>query len=390
MGLRRKLQVTASIFLVSSCSAEPEVTCEIDDPQGPYVEIVAKELEQTDQWVVQELWRAGGLRDGSQLTFPTSGRVGQNGTFAVADFQVGEVWRFGPDGQWIGSIGARGQGPGELLNPLAVAWTDENEMLVLDAGNQRLERYDVDGVALETLSLPDDLLGPVSASGQVGWYGLTGDGTAFIELPSTVGDDGAGRVVFARGGPGDEERQITWESVYPESQVPGYNRPSLPEWPRSLLATGRSGWVLAPKSSRYELVVHDLTNQLRLHICVSDAEFFGQPPIGDEEAIDPAVPGVDELHAPPDSALFSRIVVDGSGRIWVERDLPRVGMGFDELYGVPGARLDVISWEGEFLGRVKLPEGVRFQDAQGDSIWGFSIGEFNEVEVFAGALASPD
>ncbi|TVP54219.1 MAG: hypothetical protein EA351_13640 [Gemmatimonadales bacterium] len=380
--------VVLTLGLATGCApqGEPSV-CEISDPAGPTVHISVDEVADADRWDVVEIWRASGLaEDGAQMMLPTSARVGADGTLAIADFLSGDVWLLDQQGSWLDPVAGRGEGPGELLSPLATAWTPEGELLALDAAQSKLERFDLEAGTAETMRLPPELLGPVFSAGEVGWFGLRGDGATFVELPSLTST--AGTVEFASARPGDTGREVIWTSEYPSGTVPSYDRATRPEWPRAQLGVGGEGWAVAPASDRYEIIVFGPSDEPEIHICVTDRERFRQ------EGPDPFPPEdqwLAEIEALPrtdSEAIFSRVHLDHDGRIWVERELPRPGAAFDPIFGVAGAHLDVLSPSGEFLARVKLPEKFRFQDAKGDTIWAFAIGEFNEVDVVAAQIRS--
>ncbi len=77
----------------------------------------------------------------------------------------------------------------------------ESELLALDAAQSKLERFNLEAGTAETMRLPSELLGPVFSAGEVGWFSLRGDGSAFVELPSLAST--AGTVEFASARPGD-------------------------------------------------------------------------------------------------------------------------------------------------------------------------------------------
>lgn len=68
---------------------------------------------------------------------------------------------------------------------------------------------------------PADFVSPVAASGEVGWFGARGDGTAFLEFPVQTADAPSVTIRFARAGPGDEQYRIAWEIDYPIATRPG-------------------------------------------------------------------------------------------------------------------------------------------------------------------------
>ncbi|MEX2531464.1 MAG: hypothetical protein WD960_11890 [Gemmatimonadota bacterium] len=354
------------------------------DPEGPVVQVTADEVAEVEQWGAVELWRAGGLEeDGAELMMPTSARVRADGTLAIADFGSGDVWLVNVDGRWMDPVAGRGQGPGELLNPLSTAWTPDGELLALDASQSKLERYDIESGGSETLSMPSDLLAPVFASGQVGWFGMRGDGAVFVELPSSASEDGT--VTYARAAPGDRERSVIWEAEYPDGLVPAYDRLARPEWPRTLLAVGVDRWAVAPRSDRYEVIVYGRGDEAKSHTCITDRELFGYGGARAEVGAE-VVEEVGGLPRSETKALFSRLHLDHDGRLWIQRELPRLDSTFDLVYGVAGAHLDVLSPDGDLVARMQLPDGLRFQEARGDTIWAFRIGEFDEVDVVAARI----
>lgn len=373
--------------MMAACAGNTAEFCEVPDPQGALVRVSEAAIESGEHWEAKLIWSVGGLDDAVAMALPTSARVNADGVVAIPDFMSGDVWLLGTDGEWLDPVAGRGEGPGELMNPLATAWTPEGDLLALDASQAKVERYGVATGVSETLRIPPELLGPIVMSGEVGWFGLRGDGVAFVELP-VGGAGGDSRVVtFARAGPGDAAREVAWESEYPEGQVPGYDQLSLPEWPRAILATGVDRWAVAPRSDVYEVIVFAASGEPAFHICVADIEVHGrQQPAMDERRPAGFLEQYEALPVSTTTALFSRIRIDHDGRIWIERTLPSAGSLSDPTYGIAGARMDVLSSDGEFLARMTLPEGFRFQDARGDTIWGFSIGTLDEVEVVAAEI----
>ncbi|MDT8369097.1 MAG: hypothetical protein RQ745_07805 [Longimicrobiales bacterium] len=380
---RRTLALPFCLVLIG-CGSETPWVCEVPEPEGPVVRVSAEEVAEVERWGAVELWSAGGLEaGGAQLMMPTSARVRADGTLAVADFASGDVWLLDREGRWMEPVAGRGEGPGELLSPLATAWTSAGELLALDASQSRVERFDLESGASETLRLPPDLLGPIFASGEVGWFGMRGDGTVFVELPSSASEDAT--VTYVRAAPGDAERSVIWEAEYLEGPLPAYDRPTRPEWPRAALAVGVDRWAVAPRSDRYEVIVYGPRDEVDVHICVSDRERFGPGGAGGE--VDAGVrPAADGLPRSETEALFSRIRLDHDGRLWIERELPGLDSPSDRVHGVAGAHLDVVSPDGELLARMQLPDGLRFQEARGDTLWAFRIGEFDEIEVVAARI----
>ncbi len=344
------------------------------------------ELDAGPRWTLRELWRAGGLDDDTGLTVPTSGRVGPAGILAIPDFMAATVWLLGPDGRWLDPLARRGEGPGELLYPLAAAWSADGRLLVLDAGQARVEAFDREAGTTETLRIPPALMAPVFESGAVGWFGLAGTGEGFVELPPADAGGGESVLRFARAAPGDEARRVAWESRFPAAQVPATIEQVPTSWPRPLLAVGPDRWALAPTSDRYEVLVRDMADRPQYQLCVAGARSFGEglPPV--EELPDEVLEALGRMPPAEQPARLSRLVLDTDGRLWVQRELGVSGAPWDAVFGVAGANFDAFSAEGAYLGRLRLPDDLRFQDARGDTVWTFRVGAFGEVGVVTGVL----
>jgi hypothetical protein len=87
---------------------------------------------------------------------PTSVAVAADGRIFVAD-GYGKSWihRYDKDRNYLGSFGGRGQEPGQLRTPHGV-WLEtevgEPHLLVSDRGNQRLQRFDLEGNLIEVIA----------------------------------------------------------------------------------------------------------------------------------------------------------------------------------------------------------------------------------------------
>jgi hypothetical protein len=72
----------------------------------------------------------------------------------VIDPQVNLVRRYDHDGIYIDTIGGIGQGPGEYLNPTAVAVAPDGRILVLDGQTGRTQVFAADGTVIESWLTP--------------------------------------------------------------------------------------------------------------------------------------------------------------------------------------------------------------------------------------------
>jgi hypothetical protein len=55
----------------------------------------------------------------------------------------------------VETIGGAGSNPGELVEPVGLAWLDNERLVVCDTGNRRLQVLDRSGRAFEVIELPN-------------------------------------------------------------------------------------------------------------------------------------------------------------------------------------------------------------------------------------------
>jgi DNA-binding beta-propeller fold protein YncE len=134
------------------------------------------------------------------------------GRLVVADTGTHRIWLLDPDGSVHFSFGGRGTEPGKFNYPTHVAVSPQGEILVTDALNHRVQIFDREGTL-------------------VGAFGEAGDGLGAFNRPKGVAADSEGHIyvvdallcavqVFDRDGtlllavgePGDEEGQFSLPS----------------------------------------------------------------------------------------------------------------------------------------------------------------------------------
>ena len=88
---------------------------------------------------------------------PRALAVSEDGTLAVADTGHKRVVLMTISGGTprLQIIGREGSGPGELVEPVGLAWLDADRLLVADTGNHRLQVFDRRGGVTEEVALPE-------------------------------------------------------------------------------------------------------------------------------------------------------------------------------------------------------------------------------------------
>jgi hypothetical protein len=68
------------------------------------------------------------------------------------------VAKVSPTGEWLGSFGSPGDGPGQLNTPHSIAIDAQDHIYVADRGNRRIQVFDTDGKVLRqiTIDVPFD------------------------------------------------------------------------------------------------------------------------------------------------------------------------------------------------------------------------------------------
>ena len=69
--------------------------------------------------------------------------VNSKGTIALSDGEKGCILMFDKDGNFVRKFGSYGEGPGELCIPAGLAFLNDDELLVVDDGNGRIQQFNV-------------------------------------------------------------------------------------------------------------------------------------------------------------------------------------------------------------------------------------------------------
>ena len=110
---------------------------------------------------------------------PAGVAVNSEGLIAVTDCGNNCIKIFDKEGKYVRQLGCKGKNPGELNSPRDVIFVSDDEVLVADEGNNRIQKFNVH-TALYINS-----------------FGKEGSGDAEFNCPRSVCMDGEGRVVVA-------------------------------------------------------------------------------------------------------------------------------------------------------------------------------------------------
>ena len=99
------------------------------------------------------------LQDGrnERIARPSSVAVAPNGDFYVSDRLQGIAFRCSRRGLLLNTIGAKGAGPGEFQSPRGFAFPNDSQVVAVDPGLRRAQRFGSDGHRIgEPYDLPFD------------------------------------------------------------------------------------------------------------------------------------------------------------------------------------------------------------------------------------------
>lgn len=139
--IRYSIVVSALALALSGCGGETPAT----DQEGTEGEPTSLEMPGIDQWLVIEDSIGVELGD-SNLVFGTivAAEFLPNGNIAVGDMSKTIVSVYSPEGEYLASVGQKGQGPGEYLMLSSFTATPGNGFIIPDAMGGKINFYDAD------------------------------------------------------------------------------------------------------------------------------------------------------------------------------------------------------------------------------------------------------
>ena len=127
----------------------------------------------------RQLELVGGKHDlqNEVLKFPTGTAVNSKGLIAVASYDKKCIMIFDKEGKYVRQFGHHGYNPGELKGPVDVTYMNDDEILVAEKENHRIQQF------------------IVNKGRHVNIFGLKGTGKAVFEDPSSISMDDQGQIV---------------------------------------------------------------------------------------------------------------------------------------------------------------------------------------------------
>lgn len=313
--------------------------------------------------------------------------IGPQGGVYIADGAVPVVQHLGPDGAWLGSVGAEGADPGEYYSVLGLRWSRRGFLAVLDPANARVTHYESGEYARSFPSSSRHFASDIFA---VDTAGRSYVKTRLAPAADPEGPEGThpshGWLVF-----GMEGDLLDTIPVPPEAPVGGTfsvshgAREFRPFTERTISTITVHGALVRLRNDAYVIYKRDRDGGVtRIERSSSTVEVHPEERRNWEEIVDAFRRGgmseealwEGEEGVPTRKPVVRDLFTDDDGRIWValyadadERPVRPSG-GRVALRWRQPALWEVFDPDGRFLGRVTLPEGTRLAAASGTTVWG--------------------
>lgn len=135
----------AAVLISFGCSKKPESAASVEVIDGvEYVHNTGTPLYPEKSVAFEEELSIGGEAY-EMLSQPTSVIVDKNGRIFIADSQDQAIKIFEPNGEFIRSIGRKGEGPGEFSFLGYLTFLPDEKLLVMDSMAMRLSLFDSEG-----------------------------------------------------------------------------------------------------------------------------------------------------------------------------------------------------------------------------------------------------
>jgi len=346
--------------------------------------------------VFEEELRLGSMMDEGPESF---GQVrdlllDEQGRIYVLESQAQEIRVFGPDGDWMHTIGRPGEGPGEFKNAAAMGWGPDSVLRVVDYGNGRISDFRRVGTFVTSHRQQGGFV-------MYPWPGVFGRDGGLINVSPSM-RDGEFEAVLVRYTPdmqpidtltipryeGDSEYfELTSDAGRMRASVPFGAGLSVDLDPRGYF------WV-APNTATYEVSQVSLAGDTLLTI-----RRPSEPHPVTRAEVDSAVAmmtwftdqggKVDRSKFPSTKPALSRVFAPGDGNVYVVPVTDEFGSGYLSTSGA----LDVFDPDGRYLGRLDLPEGLATSNPEpvfrGDHVLGVVRDELDVPYVVRYRLAPP-
>jgi hypothetical protein len=368
--------------------------------------------------LVEEV-KIGALEGPEELTFGAISHVAvaDDGSMHIFDGQAVALRKFDSTGKFVGTIGRRGQGPGEYQMLIGAHFLGDGRLALYDGNNSRISTYSASGESLETWPL--QLRTRMFADNA--FLVDSSDHLYILTSRSAPGPTSQGSAVLLRMAPGGAIVDTVAVPTFPQNSTSR----GVCLAPRGQWAFHPSGAFVTGVSDAYSLDIRPLSGSgvVRIQRAVQPVAFASGeraeleadiaasgPPIESVSITrgqDPVIVHGQKQTVPATKPFFRRVITGDDGRIWVQVHAPaqkldasgvaerspcnadRKGEPMPMTWSEPIV-WDVFEADGRYLGPVVVPPRTTLRRVRGDKVWAVHRGESDEEYLVRFRLAVPD
>jgi len=246
----------------------------------------------------------------------------------VLDSKEAHIKVFDKNGDYVKTVGKKGQGPGEMSLPFSICITSQNEIMVQDLNNHCIMFFSLDGSFIKSLSTAKIIIlgASIDSKGNIiGIVSIRGPEKQVIELKKF---DSNLNYLFSFG------------STFLPSRSPTFN----PFKPELCWTVSKEDNVICGYPDAYEFEVFDSKGKV-IRKVVKD---YKPVKITQEEIEErkKSLPGLMKLDIPQYHSAYQYLTVDEEGRIFVQT--------YDKTEDREKNYYDVFDSEGKYIARISL------------------------------------
>ncbi len=371
----KKLILLPAIWLVTGCGGDAGRGGIVTENIGGVPTVMNPEkglLGDTVPWrLTQYLLVAGDqLYDRRPATYALDVGILPSGSVVVLDAGNRRVLRFDSEGVFLGSFGGLGQEPGQFVTPIYLEVTGER-IFVLDRGLNRVTAFDTAGIFLSRFEI--DLAGlagttPLFETGDVDELYMAAEPVPFLEEVRDTGSaviyrfDGAGNIVDTVA----TFLPSRWTPIEDAEGKPSFVKVRFAPGPRLSAIPGSVATIFG---ANYQVDLRNPDGSVARRV----TRAYANVPV-DEVLRDSVLDRLEKsqrslsrealeaIRFAPVVPAVEGLVLDDRSRLWVDP------------YAPEPTRRDIFDAEGRFLGPLYLPQPVALEDVRGERACGV-IGE---------------
>jgi len=246
----------------------------------------------------------------------------------VLDTKEAHVKVFDKNGDYVKTVGRKGQGPGEMSLPFSVCITSQNEIMVQDLNNRRIMFYSLDGNFIKSLSTANILIvgSNIDSKGNIiGIVSTRGPEKQIIELKKF-----------------DSNLNYLYSLI--SFSLPSGSSTFNPFMPELCWAVSKDDSVICGYPEKYELKVYNSEgNVIKRVVKDSMPVKITQEEIEEKKK---SLPGPMQLDIPPYHSAYQDFSIDEENRIFVQT--------WERAENEEGYYYDVFDSEGKYIAKIPL------------------------------------